>query len=165
MKEDVRKRLRDLRKGREDRKSYKRKRKEYKILCEKKRNEQKELIKKVEVARTEKDIWAVVNKRRKRRERVGAEITMKEWTNYFMGIMGGVEKKVIRGIRKGREKHEEEEIEKNEVRRAIRKIKDQKTMGNVRDTGGGLEVRRTGFKKFVIGYEEGKDGQNSGRKE
>jgi len=48
------------------------------------------------VARTERKIWELVNRERKRRKRINEEIRMEEWKEYFMRLVGSVEKKVGR---------------------------------------------------------------------
>lgn len=47
-----------------------------------------------------------------------------------MRLLGGVEERVVSGREgKGRENNREEEISKNEIKEAIRKIKDEKAAG------------------------------------
>lgn len=50
-----------------------------------------EIVKK---ARNEKDIWKIVN--RKKRRIVNEEIEAEEWREYFMELLGGIEYKVRR---------------------------------------------------------------------
>lgn len=49
-----------------------------------------EIVKK---ARNEKDIWKIVN--RKKRRIVNEEIEAEEWREYFMELLGGIEYKVL----------------------------------------------------------------------
>lgn len=56
-----------------------------------------EIVKK---ARNEKDIWKIVN--RKKRRIVNEEIEAEEWREYFMELLGGIEYKVLGGDGEGR---------------------------------------------------------------
>ena len=82
-----------------------------------------------EEAKTEGKVWELVNKERKRRERIKGGIEMREWKEYFMALLGGVERKVVRGERERGEEIEESELEWEEVREVLRKLKDGKAMG------------------------------------
>lgn len=54
-------------------------------------------------------------------------IEMEEWDEYFKGLLGGVEWRVIRGCReRGEKKDEKKELTREEVREVIRKLKDGK---------------------------------------
>lgn len=64
-------------------------------MCEKKKEESdrwKEIVKK---ARNEKDIWKIVNRKKKRI--VNEEIEAEEWREYFMELLGEIEYRVLRG--------------------------------------------------------------------
>lgn len=54
----------------------------------------------VEKAQNEKDIWKIVN--RKKRRIVNEEIEAEEWREYFMELLGGIEYKVLGGDGEGR---------------------------------------------------------------
>lgn len=54
----------------------------------------------MEKARNEKDIWKIVN--RKKRRIVNEEIEAEEWREYFMELLGGIEYKVLGGDGEGR---------------------------------------------------------------
>lgn len=43
--------------------------------------------------RTEDKVWEMVNRGRKIRKRVRKGITQKEWKDYFMGLLGGRERR------------------------------------------------------------------------
>jgi len=101
-------------------------------LCEsKKREESGRWEKMVEAVRKEGEVWELVNKaRRRRRKRINEEIGGEEWKEYFMRLLGGVERRVMRGReRREEEEGEEEEISREEVRRVVREMKDGKAMG------------------------------------
>lgn len=59
---------------------------------------------------------------------------------YFKGLLGGVEGKVMRGIRGERKEDTETEITRGEIVKALRRLKDGKAIGG--DTRGGLEIWR-----------------------
>lgn len=68
-----------------------------------------------------------MNRERKKRRGIQGEIEIKEWKEYFMRLMRGVDEWVVKGNkRKGR--GEEEGISKGEIK-AIRKLKDGKAAG------------------------------------
>ncbi|XP_011875007.1 PREDICTED: protein PXR1-like, partial [Vollenhovia emeryi] len=130
VKRTVRKALKEWMRGKGERREYRRKRKEYKELCERKKEEEnKKLEKEAEEANTEEKVWRVVNAERKKRKRINGEIEMRQWEEYFKTLLRGVENKVIWGGKRGERKGEEKEIEREEIRRAISKVKDGKAAG------------------------------------
>ena len=92
--------------------------------------EREDFKKEVEEARLERDVWRVVNKGRRRRERIGENITMEEWARYFSELMGGVEWRVTIGSSENDEIGEEDGngIRKEEVTKVLRKLKDGKAV-------------------------------------
>lgn len=65
-----------------------------------------------------------------KRKRVNEGIEMAEWREYFMSLLGGVEKKVEREIGgRGMEEGEEMDIEREEIKRAIGRLRDGKASG------------------------------------
>jgi len=54
---------------------------------------------------------------------------MKEWDEYFREILRGVDGKVIWGERKRERSEEKRNVERVEMRRVLRKLKDGKAMG------------------------------------
>jgi len=70
-----------------------------------------------------------VNRERKKWKGINKDIERKEWERYFQEMLGGVERKVVRGGEVRREVREEGELEKVEIRRAIGSLKDGKTIG------------------------------------
>lgn len=102
----------------------------YRKLCERKKRE--EVIrweKEVKEARTEEQIWKIINRERKNRKRVNEGIEMKEWEIYFKELLGRVEWRVVNGAREEFREEEEEEIGRDELRRVIKKLKDRKALG------------------------------------
>lgn len=73
----------------------------YKELCERKRKEEKDKsIREIGEARSQKEVWELGNKeRRNKRRKIKEGIKIEEWKEYFMGLLGGIEEKVMRGIR------------------------------------------------------------------
>jgi len=126
----VRRALRRWRKGEERGTRYKKERKEYRELCERKRKEENERWEKeIEEIRSEEMIWKVVNKERKRRTRINEGIEMGEWREYFKGMMGGVEGRVIWGGRERGRSEGEGELELAEIRKVIGRLRDGKAIG------------------------------------
>jgi len=109
--------------------------KEYKGLCEEKKKEEKErMIKEVGEAKTEGnvwDVWELVNRERKKRKRLNETIELEVWKEYFMGLLGGVEKRAVKGMgrEEGRREKKEKEVEREEVKGAIGRLKDGKALG------------------------------------
>lgn len=59
-------------------------------------------------ARREREVWEIVNRERKGRRGINEEIEIREWKKYFMGLLGGVEGRVIRGLGRERGRGEKE---------------------------------------------------------
>lgn len=70
-----------------------------------------------------------MNKGKKRREGTDENIKVEEWIGYFKELLGGVEGRVIRRRRRRREEHGEWEIMGDDVRGAIRKLREGKVVG------------------------------------
>lgn len=100
-KNEVRKTLREWKKGRVQKEEYRNKKKIYKELSENKKEREREVfIREVGRVRTEGEIWEVIRKQRGGKKRVNEEIKEKEWKEYFMNLMGGIEDRVKGGKRK-----------------------------------------------------------------
>lgn len=69
----------------------------------------------IEEAKQEGQIWEVVNKEKKRRKEVNREIGMEEWKEYFRGLLGGVEGRVLLGEVRVERMADERGIEKEEI--------------------------------------------------
>jgi len=81
---------RALRIGRKGSKGMEEYRKEYRELCEKKRKEENDrLMKEAKEARTQVEVWRVINRKRRRKMEVNREIEMEEWDGHFKKILGG----------------------------------------------------------------------------
>nr|XP_034194033.1 golgin subfamily A member 6-like protein 22 [Osmia lignaria] len=131
-KKEVRKVLRDWRKGKEEKESYKKAKKEYSRLHEvKKKEENERFVKEAENAKTDREVWRIINTERKKRGRITTSIKEEEWKNHFMHLLGGTEEKVVLGGEREREveSDEEEEISREEIRKAKVKLKDGKAVG------------------------------------
>jgi len=111
-KREVRRALREWRKGKENKQKYQEKRREYRELCEeKKRKKNERWEKEVEGVRTENQVWGIINKERNKWKGISEGIRIEKWKKYFKGLQGGVEGKE-RGrnrVRKGGNKREPEE--------------------------------------------------------
>lgn len=76
-KEVVRRRLREWRRGQEQK--YEREKREYEELCKRKKKEENESwLKMAAEVRTEEQIWEIINKERKKRKKINESIEMKE---------------------------------------------------------------------------------------
>ncbi|KAL6262984.1 hypothetical protein P5V15_005775 [Pogonomyrmex californicus] len=108
---------------------YKEIKKRYRELCkEKRRREKDRWEREIEGVKSERDVWKVVNKERRKRKRVREGIEIEVWERYFRKVLGSVDLR-IRKERKERRGEEEEEISREEVERAIRKLKEGKAAG------------------------------------
>lgn len=86
---------------------YIEKKKEYKELCgRKKKEDNKRWEKQALEAKRKSEAWELINRERKRRNRVIEGIGMEEWKEHFMRLLGRVEGKLIR--KREREREEEE---------------------------------------------------------
>ncbi|KYN22005.1 hypothetical protein ALC57_05605 [Trachymyrmex cornetzi] len=129
-KKRVRRVLREWRKGNRNGEEYRREKREYKELCELFRKEENERWeRKVEGAKREGQVWEIVNGEKKKWKGINKAIEMREWEKYFKELLGGVERRVVRGknIREGQKG--ERELSREEIRKVTRNLKDGKTMG------------------------------------
>lgn len=149
-KKEVRRELRAWRKRWRDVQEYRNRKRENKELCKrKKREEMERWIRAAERVQTEGQIWEIVKRERRICKCVSREITLGEWRNYLMGLIGGMDKRVLRGDG-GRRRIDGEEIGKEEIRRVIRSLRDGKAIrvdsqmrpGNIirRERNGGLDM-------------------------
>lgn len=94
--------------------------------------------------------------RKKKRRRINETIGKKEWKEYYMRLLGGVERRVIRGgFREGRRKEGAEgELGKEEIKRTMKRLKDGKAVGidevpnKVWKYGGRGEDWRNGYRSL-----------------
>jgi len=115
-------------------------------------------------ARIEGQVWEVVNRERRKKRYANDGIEMGDWVDYFMGLLGGVEGRVVRGMR-GERKGDVGGITRKEVRRAIRRVKVGKAVGGMGfpEKYGGLEGK--GWKewgRYAIEYGKGRSGLRTG---
>jgi len=68
-------------------------------------------------AKTEGKVWELIKEERKGRKKINEKIRMEDWKEYFMEIMGGVERKVARRGGRRREGQKEEDIDLEEIRK------------------------------------------------
>nr|XP_034194960.1 nipped-B-like protein B [Osmia lignaria] len=130
-KKELRKVLREWRKGRVGVVNYREAKKEYNRLCGTKKEKVNESFEKeVEEARTEGEVWKIINRERKRGGRVKTGIKEEDWRKHFVNLLlGGSEEKVVMGGERERERDEEADIRKEEIRKAVAKLKDGKATG------------------------------------
>lgn len=117
--------------------------------------------------------YEIVNKERKSRRRINEEIELKEWKEYFMGLLGEEEERISRE-KVGEEEVErigvgrEQDISKEEIKEALRRMRIGKASGideipNELWKGG--EELEGWIVEFCKEYGEEKDGQRNERKE
>jgi len=77
-------------------------------------------------------MWEIINREKGRRGRINEG--MEKWKDYFIGVLGGVEGRVIMGDGKEREKEKkgkgegEKEISMSEIREALNRLREGKVM-------------------------------------
>jgi len=65
-------------------------------LCQRKKKEENDRWENVvSKTRSEKDIWEIVNRGRKKKIIVNEEIEAEEWRGYFMELLGGIEYRIV----------------------------------------------------------------------
>lgn len=149
MKREVRRELREWRRrGEGEGKLYRRKKRDYNYLCRRKKEKENDRWKrKVMEVRREEEVWEIVNRERSGKTRINERIETEEWRKYFMALLEGVEGKVVRGYRDRRGKEDEEEgIDREELRRAMGRLKNGKAAG-MDDTGESMEIGGEGLKE------------------
>ncbi|KAL0100533.1 hypothetical protein PUN28_019683 [Cardiocondyla obscurior] len=92
----------------------------------------------------EADLGAHKKKERKKRKGGEEKVEMWKWEEYFKNIMEGVDYRVVKRRREEKEEMEGEELSKEEVKKTLKKIKEEKAVG-----GDGIpgEVWKYGRKK------------------
>ncbi|CAK9816314.1 hypothetical protein ANTPLA_LOCUS8954 [Anthophora plagiata] len=109
---------------------FKKARDELGRMCkEKKRRGKERWEKEIEGIRTEGEVWKIINRERKGRKRVNAGIEIEVWDNYFRGVLGGVDWGGRGEEGRGREEDEEEDISREEIGKAIKRLKEGKAPG------------------------------------
>ncbi|XP_029176945.1 golgin subfamily A member 6-like protein 22 [Nylanderia fulva] len=80
MKKTMRKSLRKWRKGKGEEEEYKELKKAFREKCEERKKEEEErLIREIGEARTDKQVWEIVNRERRKRKKVNEEIEEEGW--------------------------------------------------------------------------------------
>jgi len=132
--------LRKWKRGKGSKEDYIKGKRDYKELCERRKEEEREeLLREAKEAKTQEQVWKVINRERKRRVRINEQIKMEEWEEYFRTMLSGLEKKDDGRERRGRERDrgkeggmkegEEEELREGEIRKAIGGLKRGKAAG------------------------------------
>jgi len=155
-KKEVRKELRRWRREGGEGDRYRERKRGYKEMCEEKKKEERErMLREAGEAKTEGEVWEIVRRERKRWKRVSEEIKIEEWKEYFMGLLGGVEGRVVRGRKERREKQgegdREEDLEWEEVKRIIEGLKDGKAIGQDGISNEVWKYGGEGIKRWVWG--------------
>jgi len=96
-KRELEKVMKEWKRGKGSGEMYRKKRGEYREMCERKRREESERwMDKAREAKTQKQVWEVINRERRRKVEVNKEIGMEEWDGCFRGLLGGTTYKVER---------------------------------------------------------------------
>ena len=99
-------------------------------MCEKKKMEEnKRFEEEAEKAKTEEEVWKVVNKERRKRKEVTQNIEMVECKKYFIDFLGGAERKTEKGETEVRDRDDEEDISREEISRVLENLKVRKAPG------------------------------------
>lgn len=117
-KKEVRKLLRKWWRGEGDDREYREGKREYKILCKKKKEEgRNRLMEEANRAKSETEVWRIINRERGRRKEICQKISMEEWRKHFNKLLEGVEEwKKERREDEGEEEIREERLSREEVR-------------------------------------------------
>lgn len=140
--------IKEWRKGVLGKKEYNKLHKEHEKLVRRKREEEKERYnKEVEKAVSEGREWEVINRERGNRKDINREIGMREWTDYFKRMGGGVNNRIRGEGRKFIKENDIEEVRREEVEKAIARLKRGKAAGHDEIEGealkfGGEKVRK-----------------------
>lgn len=105
--------LRKWREGKGSREEYGRGKREYRRLCERRKEEKREELIEAREAKTQNQVWRVINRERRRKAEINNRIEMREWDEYFRDILGGTEEEERSEWRKSggeSEDREEEEL-------------------------------------------------------
>lgn len=71
----------------------------------------------------ESDVWEIINREKKERKRINDGIGMKQWKEYFAGLLGGIEERMVsRKRRVEKEGMREQELGREEVRRMTKSL-------------------------------------------
>jgi hypothetical protein len=134
-KRGVRRKLTRFRKGKCSREEYLEEKKTFKQWCkQRKEKHEEEEMEKINIINTEQEAWRYINKFRRRRESIDEEISAEEWRIHFMELLEGKETKEDRRMEEqraeeGAEEERENNIEREEVIRQIRNLKERKATG------------------------------------
>ncbi|CAD6219941.1 GSCOCG00011532001-RA-CDS, partial [Cotesia congregata] len=141
--------LRKSKSGKMIREDYIKEKKQNRKVCERKKEQEKQKWEdQVKNARSEEQIWKIVNEGRKKRDGINKDIKMETWDEHFKETFGGVEeRRSWEGLTEEETEEEGElgDIELEEVREVVKKLKDYKALG-----GDGIpnEVWRYGGEKI-----------------
>jgi len=82
----------------------------------------------------DKGNWEIINRKRKKWKEINKRTEMREWEEYFKELLGGGGRGGggIRGKREKRKREIGKELNRKEVRKMIRNLKDERTMRNMR---------------------------------
>lgn len=119
------------RRGKGERKGYIESKKEFReFLIKKRKVKREEEETEVRNIKKKSEIWAFINRRRKKREWRENNISSEAWREHFMNLLGG--KEIYREETENIERigiEEGEDLKDEEIGRAVRKLKHKKALG------------------------------------
>lgn len=159
MKRQLRESFRKWRRGKCNKQTYRECKKTYEVMCEEKREKEREkMLNEAMSARTEAEVWKIVNKERKTWKGVDEGIGMEEWSEYFRDLLNGYEefqgqeREGESGKGKTQEnKEERRDIELEEVWKVVKDLKEGKAAGADELQN---EIWKYGGKKLLVAIGE-----------
>lgn len=116
------------RQGKERKEEYLLLRTNFRELCKRKVTAKlQKLEEEIKEAKTEAQIWKIVNRERKTTRIVGEDIAVEKWKDHFASVLEGREEEGREGT-EGRklEDDQEEDLNEEEIEKQIRKMKTKK---------------------------------------
>ncbi|XP_024884581.1 trichohyalin-like [Temnothorax curvispinosus] len=117
--------------GKEGKEVYVKLRREFREMCRRKEEKRLENYEEeVRSAKTEEQIWKIINKERKKRVPIEEDIKMEEWENHFMQLLEGSKEDRREEVeRRSKEEDGELEIQDQEIEEQINNLKRRKAAG------------------------------------
>lgn len=98
-------------------------------MCEKKKEENEKWIQEAKRAKTGQQVWEMINRERRRRRRIEGELSKEVWEKYCKKLLGGVDKRSVKEIKRKGRGSKKDELNKEEVWAVVKRLKNGKAMG------------------------------------
>lgn len=130
-KEKVKRAYNKWRQGKEGKEGYLLLKTNFRDLCKRKETAKlRKLEEEIKEARTEAQIWKIVNKERKTTRIVGKDISLDDWKNHFASVLERRDEDGREGTEKRKlEGDQEDELDEKEIEMQIRRVKSKKAAG------------------------------------